>query len=141
MLSRSEGIQMVSSSDDDPPATGSAGAAEDTSTTPATSTPPAIISNEPTLPVTTTAEKVKRLGVVAVAVLGGGILLDLAFTDANPFFQDPNKPKVNQGLVKYGAVVSTAVSSSEANSPKLSRLLGAGDGPSPPAATNPSGGQ
>lgn len=76
--------------------------------TPLTPTNPAPAPrDEPVLPISSTADKVKGLAIVLVALVGSGFLLNYAFSPNSVFLASP-EPKVNEGLRKYAGVIESA---------------------------------
>ena len=64
----------------------------------------------PTMPVSSTATKVKGLAAIFVSLFAIGFIINFSFSPASPLLNGP-EPKVNEGLVKYGAVVTSAAGS------------------------------
>ena len=83
--------------------------------TPLTPTNPAGVAStrlpaprdEPVLPISSTADKVKGLAIFLVALVGSGFLLNYAFSPNSVFLASP-EPKVNEGLRKYAGVIESA---------------------------------
>ena len=83
--------------------------------TPLTPTNPAGVAStrlpaprdEPVLPISSTADKVKGLTIFLVALVGSGFLLNYAFSPNSVFLASP-EPKVNEGLRKYAGVIESA---------------------------------
>ena len=63
--------------------------------------------DEPVLPISSTADKVKGLAIFLVALVGSGFLLNYAFSPNSVFLASP-EPKVNEGLRKYAGVIESA---------------------------------
>ena len=63
--------------------------------------------DEPVLPISSTADKVKGLAICLAALVGSGFLLNYAFSPNSVFLASP-EPKVNEGLRKYAGVIESA---------------------------------
>ena len=71
--------------------------------------PPPIDPNAPTMPVSSTVDKIKGLGVIAVVLFASGVVLNYAFSPGSIFLAS-DEPKVNEGLVKYTTILEKAAS-------------------------------
>ena len=60
----------------------------------------------PTMPVSSLGDKLKGFGVILVTLVAVGFTLNYSFSPSSPLL-NAEGPKVNEGMVKYGAVVTS----------------------------------